>query len=50
MSRSYFTVGLESSFSTRIYRQSISTSIESSIKDYRIEHGRTYHKYRDGRE
>jgi hypothetical protein len=50
MSRSYFTLGLETSFSTQIHRESITTSIESSIKDYRVEHGRTYHKYKDGRE
>jgi hypothetical protein len=50
MSRSYFTFGLETSFSTRMFRQSMTTSIESSIRDYRIEHGRTYHKYKEGRE
>ena len=50
MSRSYFTLGLETNFSTRIYRESITTSIKSSINDYRIGHGRTYHKYKDDRE
>ena len=50
MSRLCCPRGLENSFSTQIYRHSFTTSIESSIKDFRIENGRTYHKYKDGRE
>lgn len=31
------------------YSQTITTSLATSIKHYRIENGRTYHQYKDGR-
>ena len=30
-------------------RQSITTSVSSSVRQYRVENGRTYHSYKDGR-
>ena len=30
-------------------RQSITTSVSSSVRKYRVENGRTYHSYKDGR-
>lgn len=43
-------MSLKNSFSNKASSSSISTSIESSIRDYRVENGRTYHSYKDGRE